>query len=147
MMNFSENLRRYRKAAGFQSAKDFAVKIGVSYTTYKSYENSSREPRFETLCKIAAVLHVSIDDLLGGENMHDKEVYEITMAKIEEIRVVIGAMTAGVTLLIDDLEKKKHLTEKDMKEIHARLDLFLNKETVLCDKIWSADRYVRSRMR
>lgn len=147
MMNFPKNLRRYRKAAGFRSAKDFADVLGIGYTTYIGYENKGREPKYETLCKIASALHVSIDDLLKGENMYGKEVYEITKTKIEEIRLVIGAMTAGVTLLIDDLEKKKQLTEKDMKEIHARLGLFLNKETVLCDKIWSADRYVRSRMR
>ena len=64
-MNFSKNLRRYRELAGFKSAKDFAAALDIPYTTYAPYENSTREPKYETLCKIAAALHVSIDDLLG----------------------------------------------------------------------------------
>ncbi len=63
-MPFQENLRRYREKAGI-TARDMAKRIGVKYTTYANYENMGSEPKFDTLCKIAAALHVSIDDLLG----------------------------------------------------------------------------------
>ncbi len=65
-MSFQQNLRKYRERIGI-SAKDFAAQIGTPYTTYVAYENQGREPKYDTLCKIAAALHVSIDDLLEYE--------------------------------------------------------------------------------
>lgn len=64
-MSFQENLRRYREAAGFSSARAFAESIGIPYTTYISYENKEREPKYETLCRIAAALGTTTDELLG----------------------------------------------------------------------------------
>lgn len=64
MSTFQDNLRQYRERLGI-NAKDFAAQIGVKYTTYTAYENQGREPKYDTLCRIAAALHVSIDDLLG----------------------------------------------------------------------------------
>lgn len=64
-MSFQENLRYHRKKAGYQQAKDFAEALNISYSTYKGYESQGREPKYETLCKIADLLQVSTDDLLG----------------------------------------------------------------------------------
>lgn len=64
MSKFQENLRAYREKSGI-TAKGFAAEIGINYTTYTAYENQGREPKYDTLIKIAAALHVSIDDLLG----------------------------------------------------------------------------------
>lgn len=63
-MNFAENLRMYREKAGYKSAKEFSQKLGVPYTTYVAYENKDREPRYNTLCKIAQLLKVTPNDLL-----------------------------------------------------------------------------------
>ena len=63
--NFQENLKRYRIKAGYAQAKDFAHALNIGYTTYIAYESRGREPRYELLCKIANMLHVSLDDLLG----------------------------------------------------------------------------------
>lgn len=64
-MAFQENLKKFRIRAGYTQAKEFAKVLGISYPTYMGYENRGREPKFELLKKIASVLHVSIDDLLG----------------------------------------------------------------------------------
>lgn len=64
-MSFQENLRYHRKKAGYQQAKDFAMALNISYSTYKGYESQGREPKYETLCRIADLLQVSTDDLLG----------------------------------------------------------------------------------
>lgn len=90
IMSFQDNLKQYREKAGF-SAKDFAKKIGCAYTTYLTYENQGREPRFELLTKIAKTLHVSIDDLLG---YHPSEL-EIALRDLQECGFfVIGKETA-----------------------------------------------------
>jgi transcriptional regulator with XRE-family HTH domain len=65
-MNFWNNLKAYRERTGL-TAKDFAAQLGISYTTYMGYENAGKEPRIENLAKIAAALHVSIDELVGYE--------------------------------------------------------------------------------
>ncbi len=66
-MKFKDNLKKYREAAGYQQAKDFAAILGIGYTTYMGYENRGAWPSQENLIKIAALLHVSIDELLGYE--------------------------------------------------------------------------------
>ena len=74
-MSFQENLRYYREKAGYKQSKDFAVALGIPYPTYVGYESQGREPKYQTLCKIADLLKVSTDDLLGRENniLGDKE--------------------------------------------------------------------------
>ncbi|WP_317424830.1 helix-turn-helix transcriptional regulator [uncultured Acidaminococcus sp.] len=66
-MNFQQRLRHYREKAGYKSAKEFAEKLGIGYTTYVAYENKDREPRYKTLCQIAHLLNITPNDLLGFE--------------------------------------------------------------------------------
>jgi len=63
---FSDRLKRLRKEAGFKSAKAFAEAIGMNYFSYRNYELSlGRRPKYEMLCKMADVLEVTTDELLG----------------------------------------------------------------------------------
>ena len=64
-MSFQENLKYYREQSGYKTAKDFADVLNIPYTSYVAYENKGREPKYEMLCKIADLLEVSTDDLLG----------------------------------------------------------------------------------
>lgn len=64
-MSFSENLKEYRKLAGFRSAKEFAYIADIPYSTYIGYENGSREPNFTAVDKIAKALGISPGTLLG----------------------------------------------------------------------------------
>lgn len=66
-MSFQENLRHYREKAGYKTAKDFSESLSLPYATYAAYENKNREPKYNTLCKIADLLNVSTDELLGYE--------------------------------------------------------------------------------
>lgn len=60
-MNRMKELREERGL----SMKEVAQRLGMPYTTYVNYEKSLREPNSETLIKIAAFFHVSVDYLLG----------------------------------------------------------------------------------
>ena len=66
MSNFSDNLLKWRKEQGFTRA-DLAQIAGVSTTAIGLYETGEREPKASILQKLAAALHVSIDELLGYE--------------------------------------------------------------------------------
>lgn len=61
---FNDNLKRTRLKRGF-SQKEVAEKIGVAKSTYSLYESGNREPNVETIKKIADILDVSADTLLG----------------------------------------------------------------------------------
>ena len=61
---FNENLRVARERKVF-SQKDMSEKICVAKSTYSLYESGNREPNVQTIKKIADVLNVSADELLG----------------------------------------------------------------------------------
>lgn len=62
--NFNENLKDARERKGL-SQKDVAESIGVAKSTYSLYESGNREPNVQTIKKIADILNVSADNLLG----------------------------------------------------------------------------------
>lgn len=80
-MSFAQNLKIYREKAGYSSAKEFANTLGIAYTTYLPYENPSkdkgREPKYETLLKIADALDVTVDELLGAKRSKLKKYTEL----------------------------------------------------------------------
>ena len=62
--NFNDNLKEARLKRNL-SQKEVADQIGVSKSTYSLYESGNREPSVQTIKKIADVLNVSADELLG----------------------------------------------------------------------------------
>ena len=64
MNRLAENLRIYRSQTGI-TRKQIADKLGMTPQAYGNYENGEREPKLDILIKLAAALHVSVDDLLG----------------------------------------------------------------------------------
>lgn len=65
--NFNENLKEARIKSGL-SQKEVSENIGVAKSTYSLYESGNREPNVNTIKKIADVLSVSADTLLGIED-------------------------------------------------------------------------------
>ena len=61
---FNENLKIARERIGI-SQKELAEKVGVAKSTYSLYESGNREPNVQTIKKIADILNVSADELLG----------------------------------------------------------------------------------
>ena len=62
--NFNDNLKEARLKRNL-SQKEVAGQIGVAKSTYSLYESGNREPSVQTIKKIADVLNVSADELLG----------------------------------------------------------------------------------
>ena len=61
---FNENLKFARERKKI-SQKEMAERIGVAKSTYSLYESGNREPNVQTIKKIADILNVSADELLG----------------------------------------------------------------------------------
>ena len=87
---FNENLRTARECKGL-TQKKVADAIGVAKSTYSLYESGNREPNVITIKKIANLLKVCADNLLGLEDSSDTlaahfDGNEYTEAELDEIR-------------------------------------------------------------
>ena len=63
---FHVNLREARKLSGM-TQKEVAEKVGIARSTYALYETGERSPDVEVVKKLATVLNVSGDYLIGNE--------------------------------------------------------------------------------
>ncbi len=64
--------RDARKRKGW-SQKETAARLGIPYMTYRRYETREREPSYDTLARIAEVLGVTTDYLIGKESSRQAE--------------------------------------------------------------------------
>lgn len=73
-----EELRKEKE--GWTQEK-VAAKLGIPYTTYRSYEKGAREPNIEILIKLSDLYNVSIDYILD----HEPKAAYITPTESEHI--------------------------------------------------------------
>lgn len=69
---FSKNLRFARRVRGYTQGF-MADNLGVARSTYAGYEIGKRSPDIGTLVRIAEVLNLSTDELLGIDKTGKKE--------------------------------------------------------------------------
>ena len=92
-MEFSERLKKLRKDAGLTQV-DVAEKLGISQPAYASWERGVKKPTQENLVKIAQILNVSIDYLVGNS--------EEKLDELDNIELLFRMNSKGLT----DEEKK-----------------------------------------
>lgn len=101
---FSSRLKEIRKSKGFLQ-QDMADKIGITKSAYGYYEQGKTTPDIITARKIAEILEVSVDDLLGGQAPFSRK---------KNIIPVLGTVQAGIPLeAIEDII--------DYEELHPSL--------------------------
>lgn len=59
-------IKQFRKEKGFTTDK-LSEKLHIGQSTLSQYENGKRDIGTDTLCKLADILNVSVDELLGRE--------------------------------------------------------------------------------
>jgi len=64
MPNFAERLKECRKNIN-KTQRDVAKDMGITDGGYQKYEICKREPKIETLSKLADYFDVSVDYLIG----------------------------------------------------------------------------------
>ena len=111
-MEFSERLKKLRKDAGLTQV-DVAEKLGISQPAYASWERGIKKPTQDNLVKIAQVLNVSVDYLVG--NLEEKS------DALDNIELFFRMNSKGLTEeeketfkkeLIEFMEERKKAFEK-----------------------------------
>ena len=109
-MEFSERLKDLRKQAELTQV-DVAAKLGISQPAYASWERGLKKPTQENLVKIAQVLNVSVDYLVGNSEERTDE--------LDNIELLFRINSKGLT------EEEKELFKKELIEfMEERKKLF-----------------------
>ena len=104
---FHVNLREARKNSGM-TQKEVAQKVGVARSTYALYETGERSPDVEVVKKLAEVLGVSGDYLIGNIKTKRRTRYTVLFEKMEQ-KYGIERLTAYMDALhkLTDNEDKQ----------------------------------------
>lgn len=109
-MEFSERLKTLRKEAGFTQV-DVAEKLGISQPAYASWERGAKKPTQDNLVKIAKILNVSVDYLVGNS--------QETSDELDNIELLFRMNSKGLT------EEEKRIFKKELIEfMEERKKLF-----------------------
>lgn len=76
-------IKFFRKQKGFTVDK-LSNKLNIGRSTLTQYENGNRDIGTDTLCKLADILNVSVDELLGRE---PQQTNIIPMAQTHELEL------------------------------------------------------------
>ncbi|MCY7036806.1 helix-turn-helix domain-containing protein [Streptococcus salivarius] len=112
-MEFSERLKDLRKQVGLTQV-DVAEKLGISQPAYASWERGVKKPTQENLVKIAQILNVSVDYLVGNSE-------EIT-DELDNIELLFRMNSKGLT------EAEKAVFKKELIEFMEERKRYFGKE-------------------
>lgn len=100
-MEFAERLKKLRKDTGLTQV-DVASKLGISQQAYASWERGVKKPTQDNLVKIAQVLNVSVDYLVGNS--------EEKLDELDNIELLFRMNSKGLT------EEEKNIFRKELIE-------------------------------
>ena len=100
-MEFAERLKTLRKQVKLTQAK-IAEKLNISQQAYASWERGTKKPTQENLIKIAQVLNVSVDYLVGNLEEESDE--------LDNIELLFRMNSKGLT------EEEKKIFKRELME-------------------------------
>lgn len=113
-MEFSERLKDLRKQAELTQV-DVAGRLGISQQAYASWERGVKKPTQDNLVKIAQILNVSVDYLVGNSEEKADE--------LDNIELLFRMNSKGLT------KKEKEIFKKELIEfIEERKKVFEKKD-------------------
>ena len=83
MSDFAKNLRYYRKQKRLSQA-ELAKALNYGDTTISNYESGRNEPSIDDLIKIAIILDISLDELVGKNPSKKEECFLHEFQKLSE---------------------------------------------------------------
>lgn len=100
-MAFAERLKELRKQSHLTQV-ELAKRLGIGQSSYADWERGKKNPTQENLVKLAQILNVSVDYLVG--NTEDKE------DRLDNIEILFRMNSKGLT------EEEKKVFKKELIE-------------------------------
>ncbi|MCL2220655.1 MAG: helix-turn-helix transcriptional regulator [Chitinispirillia bacterium] len=119
LSSLGQRIAHYRKLAGL-TQKALAESVGVSPTMLSYYEKDKRDPGTPTLVKLAEVLSITGDKLLGlAEARPSPAVYKnrIEFSLLREIRLLNGF---GQDRALEYISQLKDMPKYSAKKQHSK---------------------------
>lgn len=132
MINFATRLRQLRRERDM-TLEDLAKQLDVSYVTISRYESGQREPKFDMAMRIAEILNVNIDYLLGlSEPKQKNTVSNATISNNEVFRIpVLGKISAGLPVMaIENIEDYAFVSKELVKPHYEYFYLTVNGDSM-----------------
>lgn len=139
-MDFKDRLRYYREQRGY-SSDELAKLLDIPYTTLKGYENAGREPKYNILIKIADILNVSLDDLLGrtptNEDEKIKELFALKNGDIDILSINLNNIKKDCVLFDIYLYDNKNISADKKRGLikENKNRKLVNKSIMSIDKV------------
>ena len=114
-MEFSERLKELRKQAHLTQV-ELASKLGIVQSSYADWERGKKKPTQDNLVKIAQVLNVSIDYLVGNSEEKADE--------LDNIELLFRINSKGLT------EEEKEIFKKELIEFMEERKLSFKKDKI-----------------
>ena len=139
-LDFKDRLRYYREQRGY-SSDELAKLLDIPYTTLKGYENAGREPKYNILIKIADILNVSLDDLLGrtpaNEDEKIKELFALKNGDIDILSINLNNIKKDCVLFDIYLYDNKNISADKKKGLikENKNRKLVNKSIMSIDKV------------
>lgn len=112
-MEFSERLKELRKQAHLTQV-ELASKLGIVQSSYADWERGKKKPTQENLVKIAQILNVSVDYLVGNAEEKSDE--------LDNIELLFRMNSKGLT------EEEKEVFRKELIEFMEERKRYFEKE-------------------
>lgn len=119
-LTIGENIKKYRKAKGF-TQKELAESVGVAAITIQQYERNVREPKMDTVVRLAQALGISVADLYGScitdfversAQERTTEAHKERQTALHKIDRILGQMNAkGIKVAVERVEELSHVPE------------------------------------
>ena len=139
-MDFKDRLRYYREQRGY-SSDELEKLLDIPYTTLKGYENAGREPKYNILIKIADILNVSLDDLLGrtptNEDEKIKELFALKNGDIDILSINLNNIKKDCILFDIYLYDNKNISADKKRGLikENKNRKLVNKSIMSIDKV------------
>lgn len=112
-MTTGQLIKAARRKAGM-TQKELGAKLGVAYQTLAQWENDLRNPKLDTLQRIASALGVPVQDLISDWEAVDKEEFKRVFIYGEGIK---DRIDAALDRLNDEGQAKAAERVEELTEI------------------------------
>lgn len=123
MDTFGMNIVNARKKCGL-AQKELAEHLGISATRLNYWEKDKRKPDIHMTNRIAEVLGISIDELIGNKQSNNDTTYFLEQ-KLAQIGYSIGGIESEGYLWINYPDGTLEVTETDLKELDQSTSSYL----------------------